>query len=74
MVEIHDPDCGCARCVRAEAIARPWRCGSQVGRTIYVDVPGDKDPRWLIGLMDSPDLAAHVVEAHNALIDGNVGG
>lgn len=38
---------------------RPWRTGRKVGRTIY-----DADDR-LIGLMDTPELAAWVVLAVN---------
>jgi len=50
-----------------EAALRPWRTGRKVGRTIYVqigDEPSDGDP--LIGVMDTPELAALVVEAVNA--------
>lgn len=44
----------------------PWRVGRKVGRTIYAQVeaaPSDEDV--LIGTMDTPDLAMHVVAAHN---------
>lgn len=47
-----------------------WRTGRRVGRTIYLDV-GDNDPndgRYLIGIMDTPELADEAVTAHNALI------
>ena len=42
--------------------ALPWRVGRHVGRTIYA---GDGEPRSdserLIGMMDTPELAAEVV-------------
>jgi hypothetical protein len=43
-----------------------WRQGRKVGRTVYWqegEQPSDGDP--LIGTMDSPELAALVVEAVN---------
>lgn len=46
----------------------PWRNGRKVGRTIYAQAglePSDDDR--LIGLMDTPELAAEAVTAHNAL-------
>lgn len=50
---------------------RPWRVGRSVGRTIYVMPPdateASKDDR-LIGLMDTPDMAQHVVDVHNRSI------
>ncbi len=44
-----------------DRIERPWRVGRKVGRTIYnrLDV--------LVGVMDTPALAADAVEAVNAL-------
>ena len=48
-----------------------WRTGRKVGRTIYARrgaAPSDDDP--LIGVMDTPELAAEAVRAHNsALLD-----
>jgi hypothetical protein len=47
--------------------APTWRTGRKVGRTIYAQMgpePSDDDP--LIGVMDTPDLAALVVLAVNA--------
>ncbi len=44
-----------------------WRTGRKVGRTIYRQVgdePSDDDP--LIGVMDTPELAAEAVAAVNA--------
>lgn len=46
---------------------RPWRVGRSVGRTIYAmagEQGSDADP--LIGVMDTPELAAEAVRAHNA--------
>ena len=48
-----------------------WRVGRQIGRTIYLQ-EGD-DPctcDTLIGVMDTPDLAALVVKAVNACGEG----
>jgi hypothetical protein len=45
---------------------KPWRTGRKVGRTIYAQLgpePADGDP--LIGVMDTPELAAAAVAAHN---------
>lgn len=53
-----------------------WRVGSKVGRTIYAVVrqwgtskekPHDQHP--LIGVMDTPELAAEAVRQHNLDID-----
>jgi hypothetical protein len=50
-----------------------WRTGRKVGRTIYVVLdrngrtPSDRDP--LIGVMDSSELAAEAVRAHNRDLD-----
>lgn len=44
-----------------------WRCGRKVGRTIYAQLgsePSDDDV--LIGMMDSPEIAAEVVDSHNS--------
>jgi hypothetical protein len=54
-----------------EPVAMPWRVGRRVGRTIYVD-SGDPDPNdgsLLIGVMDTPELAARAVEAHNGQLE-----
>ncbi len=53
----------------------PWRVGRKVGRTIYAvvsDNPSDDD--WLIGMMDTRELAAEAVSAHNARLEREVGG
>lgn len=50
----------------ADWMHKPWRYGGQVGRTLYVDQgAGEKDPTLLFGLVDSPDIAAHIVRIHN---------
>jgi hypothetical protein len=49
---------------------RRWRVGRKVGRTIYLQVgdePSDDDV--LVGVMDTPELAALAVAAVNALAD-----
>jgi hypothetical protein len=46
-----------------------WRVGRKVGRTIYAvigDEPSDDDE--LIGVMDSPELAAEAVHGHNCAV------
>jgi hypothetical protein len=46
-----------------------WRVGRKVGRTIYVQFgiePSDDDV--LIGVMDTPWLAAEAINAHNAVL------
>jgi hypothetical protein len=43
-----------------------WRVGRKVGRTVYIQTgtdPGDDDE--LVGMMDTSELAALVVEAVN---------
>jgi len=43
----------------------PWRVGSQVGRTLYIDT-GEKHPSNLFGLVDDEECAQHIVDLHNA--------
>lgn len=45
----------------------PWRTGRHVGRTIYACPPGSsyRYGEGLIGMMDTLELAEHVVEIHN---------
>ena len=47
----------------------PWRTGRHQGRAVYAQY-GNEPTRTdvLIGLMDTPELAAEVVLAHNALL------
>jgi hypothetical protein len=49
----------------------PWRTGTSVHRTIYAMPPGSSHRvgEVLIGLMDTPELAREVVEAHNEHVD-----
>jgi hypothetical protein len=45
---------------------RAWRVGRKVGRTIYMIVHTEaSDDDVLIGVMDSPEIAAEAVTAHN---------
>lgn len=44
-----------------------WKLGSKGGRTIHVVASETGDD--MIGTMDSNDLAQHVVEAHNLLLE-----
>jgi hypothetical protein len=69
MVEVHESGCRCRHCVLGDATILPWRTGSQVGRTIYVDPrDGRKDPLWLIGTMDTEWWAQHIVDLHNEFL------
>lgn len=72
----HASGCRCWQCIdkenrpkRAERLMRPWRISRKVGRTIYVQAgpePSDRDK--LIGVMDTPELAALVIDAVNRLL------
>jgi hypothetical protein len=49
------------------ALAAPWRVGSKLGRTVYAQTgchPGEADT--LLGMMETPHLAAYVVALHTA--------
>ena len=46
---------------------RVLRVGRKVGRTVYVRTGGPEDGDDLVGLMDTPELAAAVVAAVNAV-------
>jgi hypothetical protein len=49
-----------------------WRTGRKLGRTIYAQLgPGAADADWLIGMMDSLELAEDVVAAHNKILMEN---
>lgn len=47
-----------------------WRTGRSLGRTVYARTGGDD---WkadtVIGMMDTPEIAAEAVNAHNAMLD-----
>jgi hypothetical protein len=44
----------------------PWRTGRKIGRTLYaVTGPEASDDDVLIGMMDTPELAAEACAAHN---------
>lgn len=51
-----------------QALELPWRVGTKVGRTIYAVTDLDLDGH-LIGVMDTPDLAARAVADHNRMLD-----
>ena len=43
-----------------------WRVGTKLGRTVYIAV--DKNNPYgdtFLGIFDSPDVAAYVVQLHN---------
>lgn len=42
-----------------------WRAGTKVHRTVYIH-DGDDPAGVLVGVMDTPELAAHVIRAVNA--------
>lgn len=45
-----------------------WRVGSHIGRTVYAVTGTTHDEHPLIGLFDTPELAAEAVQAHNQRI------
>jgi hypothetical protein len=52
-------------------LALMWRTGRKVMRTVYVQLgadPDDGDP--LIGVMDAPAYATHIVQLHNDWLAG----
>lgn len=51
----------------ADYVRMRWRVGGQVGRTIYAQAFG-AEKGVLIGLMDTPELAADVVYRHNLFV------
>lgn len=52
-----------------------WRTGRKVKRTIYRQVgPEPSDDDVLIGVMDTPELAAEAVDARNARLEGGATG
>lgn len=48
-----------------------WRVGRKVGRTIYAILNGTEpsDDDFLIGMMDTQELAENAVSSHNAILD-----
>lgn len=50
-----------------EYLRRKWRVGSKLGRTIYAvyDTPGPDNCDVVLGMVDSKELADHIVEIHN---------
>lgn len=51
----------------AALLARPWRVGGSTGRALYC-WPGRKDD--VIGMMDTRELSAGAVAAHNWAVAG----
>lgn len=57
------------------AIEMPWRTGRHLGRTIYAQVDVDGGPGRLdvvLGMVDSVQLAEHIVVLHNAWLEGEL--
>jgi hypothetical protein len=50
----------------------PWRTGRSLGRTIYA-VTTDPADDVLLGMMDTIEIAEHVVEDHNKLLEKGYG-
>lgn len=51
----------------------PWRVGRHLGRTVYAmlgDEPSDDDP--VLGMLDTPELAAEACAGHNALLEARL--
>jgi len=55
-----------------DLLSLPWRTGRSVGRTIYAQ-GGDSASREdaLVGVMDTPELAAEACAGHNARLSPN---
>lgn len=52
-----------------DPVQLPWRTGGRDGRTIHVQLRADaSDADPFAGLMDTPELAAEAVFAHNAVL------
>lgn len=50
----------------SDPLSVPWRVGRKVGRTIYAQHgPEPSDDDRLIGMLDTPELAAEAVHCHN---------
>lgn len=48
-------------------LAVPWRVGRRLGRTLYAETGGDnRDADVVLGMVDSAELATHIVTVHNA--------
>ena len=47
-----------------------WRVGTKLGRTIYavLDAPGPDNCDVILGMMDTRELAEHIVRIHNATL------
>lgn len=54
---------------RREYVNYPWRVGRSVGRTIYADTCEDANEHILIGMMDTPELAAQACDSHNEWLE-----
>ena len=49
-----------------DPLSLPWRIGSHVGRTVYAQAgDGASKTDVLIGVMDTPELAAETCAGHN---------
>lgn len=49
-----------------DLLSLPWRTGRHVGRTVYAQSgPEASGDDLLIGVMDTPELAAEACGAHN---------
>lgn len=46
----------------------PWRQGRRKGRNVYAVLGEDWEAHPLIGQLDTPELAAEAVNAHNAML------
>ena len=60
---------------RSQWLERPWRVGRHLGRTLYVQVgdePSGEDT--FMGVMDTKELALHVVMLHNQNLERTSGG
>ena len=56
-----------------DLLSLPWRTGNHNGRTIYTQAGAEASRAVdvLIGVMDSPELAAEACAGHNARLSPN---
>jgi hypothetical protein len=56
-----------------DVLSLPWRVGRHVGRTIYAQggPEASREDDELIGVMDTPELAAEACAGHNERLSPN---
>ncbi len=58
-----------------DPLSLPWRIGSHVGRTVYAQAEDEATKTdVLIGVMDTPELAAEACSGHNERLAAKLAG